>query len=467
MAISMICLCCLAVGLVATSAATAAEPGYFPAPVPGDPASLGRGVQRTMKLLATSTPEHRNSVRILFYGQSITNQNWTNLVSDDLRRRFPNADLQIENRSIGGYSSQRLIRPAEHDVYPFYPDLVIFQVYGSHIDYESIIRNIRSRTTAEILMQMDHAVSWPAQTVDRSRPASEWWDAFMNLEFLPATAKTYGCGLVDIRSGWVSYLKANNLQPKALLSDDIHLNDHGNYLMAALIDQYLVYRPEVTDQASEQMIRTVPVDAAAWKEGALTMPFEGNRIDAIPALDGRGTSAVLIDGQPPSAIPGIYSITRPQPGPWQPLTVSRIDHDAPLVVEKWTLRITSVGEESKTWTFDVSGSVTGPDGSGTSESPFVSNSGRVRIGPKAWFRNGQVPVGYEITWDVLINGTDQYAPPAKFDPALDNRVILAQGLGNGPHTLRLVASGQVPAIKALRVYQPPLLAPTSQPSEGP
>ena len=42
----------------------------------GDPAKLGLGVQRTMTLLATSTPEKRNTVRILFYGQSITEQDW-------------------------------------------------------------------------------------------------------------------------------------------------------------------------------------------------------------------------------------------------------------------------------------------------------------------------------------------------------------------------------------------------------
>jgi hypothetical protein len=42
----------------------------------GDTASFGRNVQRTMRLLATSTPERRNTVRVLFYGQSITEQGW-------------------------------------------------------------------------------------------------------------------------------------------------------------------------------------------------------------------------------------------------------------------------------------------------------------------------------------------------------------------------------------------------------
>ena len=32
----------------------------------------GSRISRTMRLLATSTPEHKHRVRILFYGQSIT-----------------------------------------------------------------------------------------------------------------------------------------------------------------------------------------------------------------------------------------------------------------------------------------------------------------------------------------------------------------------------------------------------------
>jgi hypothetical protein len=44
-----------------------------------------------MTLLATSTPAKRNRVRILFYGQSITQQDWSKRVADDLRRRFPHA----------------------------------------------------------------------------------------------------------------------------------------------------------------------------------------------------------------------------------------------------------------------------------------------------------------------------------------------------------------------------------------
>ena len=56
-----------------------------------------------MMRLATSTPEKRNHVRILFYGQSVTRKPWWEDVAADLRERFPHADLEIENRAIGGY----------------------------------------------------------------------------------------------------------------------------------------------------------------------------------------------------------------------------------------------------------------------------------------------------------------------------------------------------------------------------
>lgn len=122
------------------------SPDFPPPKTLGPVESYGRNIQRTMTLLTDSTPQRRNTVRILFYGQSITEQRWSKLVAEDLRRRFPHANLVIENRAIGGHSSPRLIKTMEADVLPFYPDLVIFHVYGDDGDYERIIRAIRART---------------------------------------------------------------------------------------------------------------------------------------------------------------------------------------------------------------------------------------------------------------------------------------------------------------------------------
>jgi hypothetical protein len=438
------------------------ESKFTPPQAAADPARLGTGVQRTMALLKSSTPEHHNKLRIVFYGQSITEQDWTKAVSADLRKRFPNADLEIENRAIGGFASQMLVRPVVHDIYPYYPDLVIFHVYGSHINYEEIIQGIRSHTTAEVLMQTDHITSWPkADKVDHTKDLGPQWDTFMNTEFLPDTAKKYGCGLADIHTDWLAYLKGNQLEPKALLVDGVHLNAHGNYLMANLIERHLVFRADLQPAADAKEIQDLVVGKdIQWKDGALSATFTGNRVDAIYGVGpAQGAADVLVDGKRPSEFAGCYYITRPSPGPWTPLFLSRVDHDQPLVVENWTYKVTSVDAGSKKWSFEVSGSVTGADGSGSSDKPFVSKSGRVRIDPKDYFRghNAPLPADYVVTWSVKPTFVDRYAPAASTDKTRDGQITLAQGIPNAPHTLELkAADGATPRLLALRVYQPPV-----------
>ena len=60
---SLLILVCLAMPASET-------PTYPPAKFPAA-SGWGKNIQRTMRLLATSTAENRNTVRILFYGQSI------------------------------------------------------------------------------------------------------------------------------------------------------------------------------------------------------------------------------------------------------------------------------------------------------------------------------------------------------------------------------------------------------------
>lgn len=459
-------------------AITASADMHYPAPEPPrDPDALGRGVQRTMTLLATSTPQRHNHVRILFYGQSITEQDWTKRVVADLKRRFPNADIEAENRAIGGFASQMLVRPAEHDLYPFYPDLLIFHVYGADNTYEEIIRNVRSRTAAEVLMQKDHATFWPTPQMDRTVDKGKWWDDYMNNVFLPRTAARYGCGLDDIRSGWVDYLKANQLEPRQLTIDGTHLNDQGNFLMARLIERYLDYRPELHDEDWRALSTDIPVNPdTPWKNGRLEQAFDGNRIDLLPSPHPAGAAPsagvrILIDGQPPSAFPGAYAITRPQPNPWaSPLALARVEHDAPLILENWTLTVTSAAPDSSTWTYDVAGSVTGPDGSGDSAHPFLSHSGRVRITPTDFFRGfakDAVPVGHTITWTVVPLFQDVYGAPEKVDPTRDQATTVVQGIPNGQHTLTLIVTRGGPhgasPVRAIRVYRPSL---SETPADG-
>jgi hypothetical protein len=441
----------------------AEDTSKFPPLLPSlDQARLGTGVQRTMHLLATSTPQHRNKVRILVYGQSISEQDWWKQLAADLRTRFPNADLDMQNRAIGGFASQLLVRSSEADLYPFYPDLTILHVFGGNKEYEEIVRKLRSTTTSELLMQTDHATRWPSPNAPETGDKGLWWDHMMNDVFLPGIASKYGCGLCDVRGEWIRYLKDNHLEPRQLTVDGAHLNAQGNYLMAHIISRHLVYRPDLPDTDWKNTIidREVGKDVR-WNNGKLRLEFEGNRIDALADVDGTpGSATVLIDGKKPSEFHECYYAARPSPGPWSPLFIMRIDHAAPLVLETWTYKVTAVAPDGKSWHFDLSGSVTGPDGSGVSTESFTSPSGRVRLEPDNYFRGffKPLPVGFESKWDVLPLFTDTYSAAPTHDPSTDHPTTLVQGLPTGKHVLELTAEGSAtPPIKAFRIYNPPFV----------
>ncbi|RYD17744.1 MAG: SGNH/GDSL hydrolase family protein [Verrucomicrobiaceae bacterium] len=408
-----------------------------------------------MTLLATSTAEHRNAVKILFYGQSITEQDWWREIAADLRKRFPFADLTIENRAIGGHSSQLLHRTAEADLYPFYPDLVIFHVYGAHNHYEDIIRRIRERTTAEVLIQTDHLGKndkLDEPTDPASSPAQ--WNSFMNYNFLPGLGTKYNIGIVNQRNIWKQYLKDYQLAPEALLKDDVHLNENGCQLMAAIVNQWLFYQPRTSRTDWENLVRNLPAPAMA--DGKITFEFEGNRIDAINSTT---TAEVLIDGQPVSAQRGVYAFTRTSGyngTNWPCLLKVDRGPTAPQE-EDWTVTLQEANDDYTSFNFTLTGSKTGPDGSGKAGQKFVSNSGRIAIQPEDWNLNFSrkvfkkpLPADFKIQWRSRLLGTDHLTA--------GDRVILAQGLTNGKHTLTLSGMHSGEGVGGFTVYRPPLVA---------
>jgi hypothetical protein len=448
----------------------------FPLPEPPEnPAVLGARIQRTMGLLAGSTARDRRKVRILFYGQSITEQEWWKDVANDLKQRFPHADLTIENRAIGGFAAPLLIRPSEHDLYPFYPDLLIFHVYGGAEDYEAIIAKIRSRTTSEILLHSDH-IDWiPTGKNDDPDAVKRYeWHNSHSTTFLAALADKYGCELAEIREPWRRYLKENRLEPKQLLSDSIHLNNWGNFLLATLIKPHLRYNPLFP--ASQDLVRTYRVGSdVKWQDGKLVLEFEGNRIDAIADrnFSGAATGAnILIDGKKPSEFPELYSITRPSVtvGVGWPAII-QVSSQKPLIVEDWKATIVEINSDASKFKFDVIGSKTGYDGSGTNDKLFVSNSGRAVIEPQNWWLKNSyeyskqlTPKGFEIKWQVKPMFVDSYVPPKITDATREYPTTLAQNLSNSKHVLEIIpeANGTVP-IQAIRVYRPPFI-PVPKPS---
>ena len=417
-----------------------------------------------MRLLTTSAPEKRNTVRILFYGQSITEQGWWKIVSEDLKKRFPHADLVIENRAIGGHSSQLLVKTAEADLYPFQPDLLIFHVYGSDVEYEEIIRSIRARTTAEILLQTDHVtkVEDLTEETDASKLTSKNWDAFMNHRFLPRITEKYQAALCDQRLIWKQYLNDYHLEPSALLSDSVHLNPHGEFLMAEAVKACLRADPTLGPSPAEARVRTLTIgEEVHWENDRIVLEFEGTRVDLISRAAGHAPIKVQINGKRPSEFPGVYGFTRTTAYPqssWP--CVLRVQWEKPLQVEEWTATLKNVGPDTKTIQFELTGSKTGKDSSGEVGKKFVSNSGRVVLDPDDWNLDYCMKVfgaklldGFEIKWNAVAHCSDEYTPAAPSAAGLESTQTIAQGLPPGKHRLELT-SDDTRALSAIRIHQP-------------
>jgi hypothetical protein len=425
----------------------------------------GANIQRTMRLLEDSKPEKRNTVRVLFYGQSITCQEWWKAVAADLRARYPQANLVIENRAIGGFSAARLVKVAEYDIYPQYPDLMIFHDYGCTDDgaYEAMLRRTRERTTAEILLITHHEIGNARNHEESQR--------------IRQLAVKYHCGLVDMERHWREVLQKEHLEPKALLSSGPHLNARGNELYAGFVKAFLRRDPHVANEANRGTVTDIALgDAKHVKrnaDGTIDVAFVGNRLDAIPTafVDDSPMADLLIDGRKPSSFQEAYSLSRPSPTPfgWMPALLT-VEHAQPLVVEDWTLSVTESTPDGKRIRYRVSGSVTGDDGEGSNAQRFTSKSGRVVIdGEGNWVIGGwleyigknknykprEMPAGCKVGWRVVPHFCDVLAFAQGRCDGTDNALTLVQGISNGPHVLRITPwPGVSLKLQALRVYRP-------------
>ena len=414
-----------------------------------------------MKLCTESTPEKRNTVRILFYGQSITCQPWWREVAADLKERFPNADLKIENRGIGGFTAPDLIATTEYDLFPFYPDLLIFHVYGGGDmgKWEDIVRLARTRTATEVLLWTHH---------DAGRKGD-----YIECERIREIAVKYNCGLVDVMAQWQALLAEKQREPKAFLRDSVHLNQDGCALLASMIKPFLVRSPGLMTDQSRGLVTDIPMDdgakVKALGDGSVEVAFTGNRIDAV-AMPGTGDeplAAVTVDGKPPAQLDGTFALTRPSNAPytWFP-AVKVVDHNAPLIAEEWTLGFLDFTPDASKFTYRATGSITGEDGEGAKDNLFVSKSGRVVIeGGQNWhrvpwsltYKKKRMPETFSVTWRVYPMFLEELRFPAVGNPASERAVTLVQGLANREHKLRLVPrKGAKLDLRGFRVYRPAL-----------
>src|SRR5690606_9909718 len=138
---------------------------------------------------------------------------------------------------------------------------------------------------------------------------------------------------------WKAYLKDYHLDPTNLLKDSVHLNDHGDYLMAQLITPHFrEYTP--AGYSYGDAIQTFRPPVSSWTNGTLDFEFVGNRVDLIGDPSGRTRFRVTIDGRAPDQFPELYSFGRL---PAYPATsfrfLSTITSEKPLIAETWKMTI--------------------------------------------------------------------------------------------------------------------------------
>jgi hypothetical protein len=434
---------------------------------------------RSLSIVHAATAQQPKVLKILFYGQSISTPKWTDQALAKLRRRYPDVTFDAQNLALGGWSAALLERAASRDVTDFYPDLIVFHVYGDHRAYERIIQTLRSRTAADVIVQTDHVVApveplcdegfhlrWspPPGCKGHLRFKQNAWEEYMSGVWVPGMAQKYGLSLEPRRRRWDRYLKAHKLQPEALIADKPHPNARGWALMANL---FVSWFETLVDRAGG----VTPVDPDQVKSFAPPAPGEtrryeidGNRIELLAAGPLDGKVDVTIDGKAPASFDGCWIDSRvsrlPNLADWPALKQVSVNprYHKP---DRWTVRVSGLDPTQENFSFTLESVLGGKDGSGSSKEAFTSPSGRVAIAPGDWnlayarsVAGKGVAEGTSFTWERRFACTDQ--PPVTLaNGKTEQRFVLATGLVNGRHAVEVTVASDAPQISEVRAYRPP------------
>ena len=437
----------------------------------------GDKIRRAMHLLSTSTKERPNKVKILFYGQSITRQDYSRkIIEAQLREKFPHAQLEVLNPAIGGYTAPKSVHTMFHTLIPHQPDLVVFHVYGGEKDgnYEQIVKNIRKYTTAELIEVTHHLDDFCDRVEERNAASAHRKEI----------AEKYDSELVDVRKDWEEYLSKHCSKVKDFLTDKIHLNRHGGELWGALQARHFevqkadprkwqgrISRVDLK-KSKQSLLGLVNYDPDQWVKtctglknkvpnARLEVHFMGSRMDVI-SLKGCGMADILVDGKPPSEHLETWAATLPSPTPidYRP-GIMRLGLGGKPVDETWTLTANSVNCDGKEFNFSLQGSVSGGQGCGDHKSVFRSSNGVIELQPKMFrfadaisIKKKPLSVPFEVKWDVYNTSLEQWKFEGATEENPSGQVTLVQQLPNTKHLLEIIPrSGEV-EIGEILIYRP-------------
>ncbi|MDD2797669.1 MAG: T9SS type A sorting domain-containing protein [Bacteroidales bacterium] len=449
-------LCLTAITIYAFATAqvvTIPNPLNYPAPTDlsvSDKANLGALIPRTMDLLKIG-----EKVKIAIYGQSLSsdgNRWWVDL-GNALKIAYPTAEIDIRTYGVGGLASNLLWRLTNQELVNFYPDLVVFHVFGNHLFYETIVRQIRGCTAAEMIVQGDHF-----GINDGTGSAGNWnfdltnmgnWENYMSFNVVKEYCEKYGLERDNRRQEWYDYLRANSYIPTNLLADYIHFNEQGQWLAADLTARHFVYNPaRVVDPNGLLTYYELGKDVFI-ENGKITLPFEGNKIEIVPSESATAIVSSTIDSKKPSEFPNCYYYTIPSGGFWAGAPFLRPGMGNQQE-EDWTITMSGNGD------FSVSGSKTGADGNGNKDNLFVSNSKKIVFVNSSDWGNYGVP---NTSGSYTFKSKGMFVDKIDFDTVTagsrnETPIRVIQGISNTQHTLELTSSNGIFPIKFIKVYKP-------------
>ena len=436
-----------------------------------DTTGMGRQIGRTMWLLGSGTPEKHTRLKVVFYGQSIIDENnqWTKNLLEHLKAQYPYTDFEpMYHLAVGGYSTQVMAPMTHMDMKWHYPDLVIVLITGSHYDFDTLVREIKETTTADVMILTNHI------TRGNKLNYASWEDTMAN-EHLPAIAKKYGAELCPVRKTWRDYLIENDVDENVFLGEDGgHLNTNGQHFMLSMVRQFFV-RDEAAAVAAGNVLADewMEVRADSWKDGVLTVPFHGNRVEVVGERPRAPLVEIRVDGKKPSEVVELYAHSRIGHGWHSSGLLRRLEVKAPHTPQTWVIEFTrweevpvenKEGEEKQEFVFayTVTGEKDGLLG--------TSTEGTYRRGGK-WSWENKVEGGdfdsriFKISgesfafgfkrpalhtryiFETKLNGTDRYD---------GSTPLLFSGLPVGDHVLTLTAKdkGNIQNIKRIRFSDP-------------
>ena len=396
---------------------------------------------------------------------------WTNSQGDGyplllaIHERFPQAPTLIYKKRAGSGTPWDFARGwLRQYILADNPDLILTYTNGDPDKLDDMLASIRARSTADIIVPSLHYFrNTELSEKERDQGVVDWAK-------VRAICRKHGVEFVENRAELYDYLKRIGQPPAVMVGDPVHQNEHGYIRIWDNITRH-VADPGTFSYDPQDRERSLTPDGKGGRDGEwfrregdrVKIRFRGNRIDLAAVGPMRASHPRRCRGGYVSRVrDDLYSagakntliLKGPGPGDVAPHEVELLSH---VVPQTWT--ITMVDDAGG---YELSGSVTGPDGRGHVLTVFTSRSGQVRVDPALWRhvdkdrKSGKVTYpnakGDTFTFDVR----SAVAAQIRIEPcgAAPEAICLARQLRNTWHELTLAGQG-LKNILAVRIAEPP------------